>query len=75
MIIACFAQALTGGGHAVTVIGVLVVWRFIVGSSFCRGPSSFDFDDYVRWVLVLVATIPLAPSFRPNLHQLAFADA
>jgi len=31
MIIACFAQALTGGGHAVTVIGVLVVWRFIMG--------------------------------------------
>jgi PHS family inorganic phosphate transporter-like MFS transporter len=31
IIIACFAQALSGQGHAVTIIGVLVVWRFIMG--------------------------------------------
>jgi MFS transporter, PHS family, inorganic phosphate transporter len=26
-----FAQALAGNGHAVSVIGVLIVWRFITG--------------------------------------------
>lgn len=26
-----FAQALAGNGHAVGVIGVLIVWRFITG--------------------------------------------
>jgi PHS family inorganic phosphate transporter-like MFS transporter len=26
-----FAQALAGNGHAVRIIGVLVVWRFITG--------------------------------------------
>jgi PHS family inorganic phosphate transporter-like MFS transporter len=31
MIIATFAQALSGNAHAVNIIGVLVVWRFIMG--------------------------------------------
>jgi PHS family inorganic phosphate transporter-like MFS transporter len=31
MIIATFAQALSGGGHAVSILGVLIVWRFIMG--------------------------------------------
>ncbi|KAF7312350.1 Inorganic phosphate transporter [Mycena indigotica] len=31
IIIGTFAQALSGGGHAVSIIGVLVVWRFIMG--------------------------------------------
>jgi PHS family inorganic phosphate transporter-like MFS transporter len=31
IIIATFAQALSGGAHAVNIIGVLVVWRFIMG--------------------------------------------
>ena len=31
MIIATFGQALSGAGHAVNIIGVLVVWRFIMG--------------------------------------------
>jgi len=31
IIIGTFAQALSGGAHAVTIIGVLVVWRFITG--------------------------------------------
>ena len=26
-----FAQALAGDGHAVSIIGVLIVWRFITG--------------------------------------------
>lgn len=30
IIVATFAQALSGNGHAVSIIGVLVVWRFIV---------------------------------------------
>ncbi|KAG5646125.1 hypothetical protein DXG03_004364 [Asterophora parasitica] len=31
IIIGTFAQALSGGGHAVGIIGVLVVWRFLMG--------------------------------------------
>ncbi|KAG6896854.1 hypothetical protein C0993_007978 [Termitomyces sp. T159_Od127] len=31
IIIATFAQALSGGGHAVGIIGVLVIWRFLMG--------------------------------------------
>jgi len=31
IIIATFAQALSGAGHAVGIIGVLVVWRFLMG--------------------------------------------
>lgn len=31
IIVATFAQALSGGAHAVSIIGVLVVWRFIMG--------------------------------------------
>ncbi|GLB40549.1 putative phosphate transporter [Lyophyllum shimeji] len=31
IIIATFGQALSGGGHAVGIIGVLVVWRFLMG--------------------------------------------
>ncbi|KAF5367177.1 hypothetical protein D9758_004043 [Tetrapyrgos nigripes] len=31
IIIACFAQALCGSAPAVSVIGVLIVWRFIMG--------------------------------------------
>ncbi|KAI0663769.1 phosphate transporter [Cubamyces menziesii] len=31
IIVATFGQALSGQGHAVNIIGVLVVWRFIMG--------------------------------------------
>ncbi|KAJ7494612.1 inorganic phosphate transporter [Mycena galericulata] len=31
IIVGTFAQALSGGAHAVSIIGVLVVWRFITG--------------------------------------------
>ncbi|KAJ7773060.1 inorganic phosphate transporter [Mycena metata] len=31
IIICTFAQALSGGAHAVSIIGVLVVWRFLMG--------------------------------------------
>jgi PHS family inorganic phosphate transporter-like MFS transporter len=31
MIIATFGQAMSGNGHAVGIIGVLVVWRFLMG--------------------------------------------
>ncbi|KAG5340897.1 Inorganic phosphate transporter PHO84 [Termitomyces sp. T112] len=31
IIIATFAQALSGNGHAVGIIGVLIVWRFLMG--------------------------------------------
>jgi MFS family permease len=31
IIIGTFAQALSGDGHAVSIIGVLIVWRFITG--------------------------------------------
>ncbi|ESK89295.1 inorganic phosphate transporter [Moniliophthora roreri MCA 2997] len=31
IIITTFAQALSGNGHAVSIIGVLIVWRFLMG--------------------------------------------
>ncbi|KAJ7022592.1 phosphate transporter [Mycena alexandri] len=31
IIVGTFAQALSGGAHAVSIVGVLVVWRFIMG--------------------------------------------
>ncbi|KAJ7104275.1 phosphate permease [Mycena belliarum] len=31
IIVGTFAQALSGGAHAVSIIGVLVVWRFLMG--------------------------------------------
>ncbi|KAJ7052591.1 major facilitator superfamily domain-containing protein [Mycena amicta] len=31
IIVGTFAQALSGGNHAVSIIGVLVVWRFLMG--------------------------------------------
>ena len=31
IIVATFGQAVSGSGHAVNIIGVLVVWRFIMG--------------------------------------------
>ena len=33
IIVATFAQALSGQADAVTIIGVLVVWRFLVSRS------------------------------------------
>lgn len=30
IIVGTFAQALSGNGHAVGIIGVLIVWRFLV---------------------------------------------
>ncbi|KAJ7637618.1 phosphate transporter [Mycena polygramma] len=31
IIVGTFAQALSGGAHAVSIVGVLVVWRFLMG--------------------------------------------
>ncbi|KAJ7496435.1 phosphate transporter [Mycena latifolia] len=31
MIVGTFVQALSGSGHAVSIIGVLVIWRFLIG--------------------------------------------
>ncbi|KAG6871617.1 hypothetical protein C0995_002344 [Termitomyces sp. Mi166 len=31
IIIATFGQAVSGGGHAVSILGVLIVWRFLMG--------------------------------------------
>jgi len=31
IIVGTFAQTVSGGGHAVSIIGVLVVWRFLMG--------------------------------------------
>jgi len=38
MIIATFGQALSGEAPAVTIIGVIIVWRFIVNSSMFHHP-------------------------------------
>lgn len=50
IIIATFAQALSANGHAVHIIGVLVVWRFIVSTppQVPNQPSDFIRKDG-RW--------------------------
>jgi MFS transporter, PHS family, inorganic phosphate transporter len=46
IIIGTFGQAVSGNGHAVGIIGVLVVWRFFVRwVAFCT----------VTWVLIISA--------------------
>jgi PHS family inorganic phosphate transporter-like MFS transporter len=39
IIVATFAQAMSGGAHAVSIIGVLVVWRFLVRPRDCIKPA------------------------------------
>lgn len=54
IIVATFAQALSGQAAAVKIIGVLVVWRFIVSRQFSFPfPSCFNLLLLVRWVSVL----------------------
>ena len=49
IIIATFGQALSGTGDAVSIIGVLVVWRFIVS----RHPYlPYSSHSIPRWALV-----------------------
>ena len=50
IIVATFAQAVSGNGEAVSIIGVLVVWRFLVS----RHPFiPYSSHSILRWVLVL----------------------
>lgn len=54
MIVATFAQALSGNAPAVHILGVLIVWRFIVCSPFprlCRLTYNI-----IRWVSESAAT-------------------
>jgi hypothetical protein len=48
IIVATFGQALSGSGHAVNIIGVIIVWRFLVSLFFyfLRSPSLLFF---YRW--------------------------
>jgi hypothetical protein len=66
MIVATFGQAVSGNGHAVHIIGVLVVWRFMV--SFLDCPSLLRaYDEPLRWALASVVTTLLVLSSLPNL--------
>ena len=49
IIIATFGQAVSGNGDAVSIIGVLVVWRFLVS----QHPFLLYFSHSIlRWALV-----------------------
>jgi hypothetical protein len=52
IIVATFGQAVSGNGFAVGIIGVLVVWRFLVrlhGMSFEIDPYRLHSDGGRRW--------------------------
>ena len=65
MIIATFGQAVSGNAPAVNIIGVLVVWRFIV--RFLSFPFIHLSNYLHRWVSVLEEIILFRPSFPPSL--------
>lgn len=54
MIIATFGQALSGQAPAVGIIGVLIVWRFIVSSSTTFNPPTLPHRNFIRWASVSV---------------------
>lgn len=66
MIIATFGQALSGQAPAVSIIGVLIVWRFIVRSRLFSLP--LHLKQFSRWVSVSVVTTPSVPSSPRNLQ-------
>jgi hypothetical protein len=49
IIIATFGQAVSGNGNAVSIIGVLIVWRFLVSRHSFLPYSS---HSILRWALV-----------------------
>lgn len=53
MIIATFGQALSGQAPAVGIIGVLIVWRFIVSPSATINPSTLPHHYFIRWASAL----------------------
>lgn len=54
IIVATFAQALSGNAHAVHIIGVLIVWRFIVSITLLL---SFPSHIWSRWASELAVII------------------
>ena len=51
IIVATFGQAVSGSGDAVSIIGVLVVWRVLVS----RHPFlPYSSHSIIRWALVWV---------------------
>jgi ABC-type multidrug transport system permease subunit len=71
MIIATFGQAVSGNAPAVHIIGVLIVWRFIVRLSLYY-PILGLLTFFHRWVSVLVETILYQPSSPQSSHQPRF---
>ena len=71
MIIATFGQTLCGNGPAVSVIGTLIVWRFIVRVIISTRGEKKALIDIVnrRWVLALAVITPYLPSLRPNSRR------
>ena len=71
IIVATFAQALSGTADAVKIIGVLVVWRFIVSHFLFYQSLSL----HSRLALVLAVTTLSALSFPQNSLPLKFVVA
>lgn len=57
MIIATFGQALSGQAPAVGIIGVLIVWRFIVRFFITFSLHLLPHPYLVRWVWASEVTI------------------
>jgi len=72
IIIATFGQALSGQAPAIHIIGVLVVWRFIVSCISLDFQSRICAEQPSRWVLESVVTIHFLLSSRPSLLPLGF---
>jgi hypothetical protein len=74
IIVATFGQAVSGNGHAVGIIGVIVVWRFLVSILLVIYLVTLKLTN-LRWVLALVVTTHLALSSPPNSPLLVLVDA
>ena len=72
IIIATFAQALSGHAPAVHIIGVLVVWRFLVSGVSLGFLSRILAEQSTRWVSASAVTTRSLPSSLPSLLPLGF---
>ena len=75
IIIATFGQALSGQAYAIHIIGVLVVWRFLVSGISLGFRSRTRAERPVRWVLESVVTTRSQLSSPPSLLPLGFVVA
>lgn len=75
MIVGTFAQATAGEGQAMSIIAMLIFWRFIVRCVFIRVFPGYLSRLHVRLGWELGVTTHLAPLLPQNSHPLASAAA